>query len=91
MLLAVYAPAALLAFGQGLLLTTLPLYAATFDVSYGLISLVVARGGARHARDRRAGRRAGGPARAAADDAAGHRAGRRSVPSRWPPSTTSRS
>jgi MFS family permease len=42
MLLAVYAPAALLAFGQGLLLTTLPLYAATFDVSYGLVSLVVA-------------------------------------------------
>src|SRR5215218_6361932 len=42
MLLAVYAPAALLAFGQGLLLTTLPLYAATFDVSYGLISLAVA-------------------------------------------------
>jgi MFS family permease len=31
-----------LAFGQGLLLTTLPLYAATFDVSYGLISLAVA-------------------------------------------------
>lgn len=42
MLLAVYAPAALLAFGQGLLLTTLPLYAATFGVSYGLISLAVA-------------------------------------------------
>jgi MFS family permease len=40
--LAVYAPAALLAFGQGLLLTTLPLYAATFGVSYGLISLAVA-------------------------------------------------
>jgi MFS family permease len=40
--LAVYAPAALLAFGQGLLLTTLPLYAATFGVSYGLVSLAVA-------------------------------------------------
>src|SRR4051794_34987767 len=40
--LAVYAPAGLLAFGQGLLLTTLPLYAATFNVSYGIISLVVA-------------------------------------------------
>ncbi|MEA2515756.1 MAG: hypothetical protein QOJ59_5245 [Thermomicrobiales bacterium] len=40
--LAVYAPAALLAFGQGLLLTTLPLYAASFNISYGLISLAVA-------------------------------------------------
>lgn len=40
--LAVYAPTALLAFGQGLLLTTLPLYAATFGVSYGLVSLAVA-------------------------------------------------
>jgi MFS family permease len=41
-LLAVYVPAALLAFGQGLLVATLPLYAATFDVSYGWISLAVA-------------------------------------------------
>ncbi len=38
----VYAPAALLAFGQGLLLTTLPLYVAETGASYGLISLVVA-------------------------------------------------
>lgn len=41
LVLAVYVPAALLALGQGLLLTTLPLYAATFDVSYGLISFAV--------------------------------------------------
>jgi len=41
LLLSVYIPAALLAFGQGLLLTTLPLYVATLGVSYGLISLVV--------------------------------------------------
>lgn len=42
LLLSVYAPAALLAFGQGLLLTTLPLYVADLGVSYGLVSLVVA-------------------------------------------------
>ncbi|MCC6791051.1 MAG: MFS transporter, partial [Thermomicrobiales bacterium] len=41
LLLSVYIPAALLAFGQGLLLTTLPLYIASLDVSYGLVSLVV--------------------------------------------------
>lgn len=41
LLLSVYVPAALLAFGQGLLLTTLPLYVASLGVSYGLISLVV--------------------------------------------------
>ncbi len=41
LLLSVYIPAALLAFGQGLLLTTLPLYVASLGVSYGLISLVV--------------------------------------------------
>ncbi len=39
---AVYLPTALLAFSQGLLLATLPLYAAGFGVSYGLISLAVA-------------------------------------------------
>jgi MFS family permease len=38
----VYAPAALLSFGQGVLLTTLPLYATSFGVSYGLVSLAVA-------------------------------------------------
>lgn len=38
---AVYLPTALLAFSQGLLLATLPLYAADFDVSYRLVSLAV--------------------------------------------------
>jgi MFS family permease len=37
----VYLPSALLAFGQGLLLTTLPLYISSLGVSYGLVSLVV--------------------------------------------------
>src|SRR4051794_27650866 len=41
LLITVYLPAALLAFGQGLLFTTLPLYVASLNVSYGLISLVV--------------------------------------------------
>src|SRR6478609_514337 len=39
--LTIYLPAMLLAFGQGILLTTLPLYAADFTSSYGIISLVV--------------------------------------------------
>jgi MFS family permease len=38
----VYVPAALLAFGQGLLLTVLPLYAASLGTSYGIASLIVA-------------------------------------------------
>ncbi|MDQ3045546.1 MAG: MFS transporter [Chloroflexota bacterium] len=42
LVMAVYVPTALLAFGQGLLLATLPLYAADFNVSYTLISLAVA-------------------------------------------------
>ena len=41
LLWAVYAPTALLAFGQGLLIPTLPLYAGSFDATYGLIGLVV--------------------------------------------------
>lgn len=41
LILAVYTPTALLAFAQGLLLATLPLYAADFDVGYTLISLAV--------------------------------------------------
>jgi MFS family permease len=41
MVWAVYAPTALLAFVSGLLLATLPLYVATFDVSYTVVSLVV--------------------------------------------------
>ena len=39
--MAVYLPAALLSFGQGILVTTLPLYAGTIDSSYGIISLIV--------------------------------------------------
>src|SRR5262245_37617468 len=41
LLLTVYIPAALLAFGQGVLITTLPLYVSSLDVSYGTVSLVV--------------------------------------------------
>jgi MFS family permease len=41
LILTVYLPAALLAFGQGLLLTTLPLYISSLNVSYSLVSLVV--------------------------------------------------
>src|SRR3954453_5501801 len=41
LVITVYLPAALLAFGQGLLYTTLPLYVSTLHASYGLISLVV--------------------------------------------------
>lgn len=41
LVLAVYVPTALLAFGQGLLLATLPLFAATYDVSYGLVAFIV--------------------------------------------------
>ena len=40
-LVAVYVPTSLLAFSQGLLLATLPLYAGGFGVSYRLISLAV--------------------------------------------------
>lgn len=40
-IVAVYLPTALLAFSQGLLLATLPLYAGSFGVSYELISLAV--------------------------------------------------
>lgn len=42
LLLTVYVPAALLAFGQGLLLTTLPLYLSDLHLSYSLVSLIVA-------------------------------------------------
>src|SRR5215217_8498065 len=41
LLLTVYIPAALLAFGQGILITTLPLYVASLDVSYSKVSLVI--------------------------------------------------
>jgi MFS family permease len=41
LVLTVYLPAMLLAFGQGILITTLPLYAADFTDSYSLISFAV--------------------------------------------------
>src|SRR5436305_3860123 len=41
----VYVPTALLAFGQGLLLPTLPAYARSFNVSFGWASLVLAAAG----------------------------------------------
>jgi MFS family permease len=41
----VYVPTALLSFGQGLLLPTLPVYALEFDVSYAVASLVLAAAG----------------------------------------------
>ena len=41
LLLTVYIPAALLAFGQGVLITTLPLYVSSLDVSYSTVSIVV--------------------------------------------------
>jgi MFS family permease len=41
----VYVPTALLAFGQGLLLPTLPAYARSFDVSFGWASVVLAAAG----------------------------------------------
>ena len=42
LVIAVYLPTTLLALGQGLLLTTLPLYAADFGVSYRLVGVAVA-------------------------------------------------
>ncbi len=45
LLLPVYLPTMLLAFGQGMLVPTLPLYAGTFVDSFSLISLVVTAAG----------------------------------------------
>ena len=45
LLLPVYVPTALLAFGQGMLLPTLPAFARSFDVSFGLASLALAAAG----------------------------------------------
>lgn len=45
MLLPVYVPTALLAFGQGVLVPTLPVYALSLDASFGLVSLIVAAAG----------------------------------------------
>ena len=45
LLLSVYVPSALLAFSEGLLLPTLPLFALQFDVSYSVAALVIAAAG----------------------------------------------
>lgn len=45
MLLPVYVPTVLLAFGQGLLVPTLPLYALSLHASFALVSLIVAAAG----------------------------------------------
>lgn len=45
LLIAVYVPTFLLSFGQGITIPTLPLYAQSFGVNFGLISLVVAADG----------------------------------------------
>jgi len=45
LLFPVYVPTALLAFGQGLLLPTLPAFARSFGVSFGLASLALAAAG----------------------------------------------
>ena len=45
MLLPVYVPTALLAFGQGLLVPTLPVYALSLGASFSLVSLIVAAAG----------------------------------------------
>lgn len=45
LMLPVYVPSFLLAFTQGLLIPTLPLYATTFGVSFSLVSLAVAAKG----------------------------------------------
>lgn len=42
LILPVYLPSFLLAFGSGLLIPTLPLYAQSFDLSFSMVSLVVA-------------------------------------------------
>ncbi|MEZ4522538.1 MAG: MFS transporter [Thermomicrobiales bacterium] len=45
LLLSVYIPSALLAFSEGLLLPTLPLFALQFDVSFSVAALVIAASG----------------------------------------------
>ena len=44
-MLPIYSPSILLAFGQGVLIPILPLYVNSFDVSYGLIGIVLASSG----------------------------------------------
>ena len=48
LILPVYVPTFLLAFGRGMLVPILPLYASSFDISYGLIGLVLASQGLRN-------------------------------------------
>jgi MFS family permease len=45
LLISVYLPTALLAIGSGLLLPVLPIYARSFDVSFGMAALVIAAAG----------------------------------------------
>jgi len=45
LLLPVYVPTLIIAFGRGMLVPILPLYAASFDASYGLVGLVIASQG----------------------------------------------
>ena len=45
LLLPVYLPSLILAFGRGMLIPILPLYARGFDVSYGMVGLVLAAEG----------------------------------------------
>lgn len=45
LLLPVYLPTVLLSLGEGLLLPVLPVYALTFDVSFGMAALVIAAAG----------------------------------------------
>ncbi|MBT5877157.1 MAG: MFS transporter, partial [Candidatus Latescibacteria bacterium] len=42
LVLPVYFPTFLLAFGSGILIPTLPLFAGSFDLSFSMISLVIA-------------------------------------------------
>ena len=48
LILPVYIPTFLLRLGSGLLLPILPLYAKSFDISYGLVGLVLAAEGIGH-------------------------------------------
>ncbi|HRW09784.1 MAG TPA: MFS transporter [Caldilineaceae bacterium] len=45
LLMPVYVPTLIIAFGRGMLVPILPLYAASFDASYGLVGLVIASQG----------------------------------------------
>ncbi|NJN81620.1 MAG: MFS transporter [Caldilineaceae bacterium] len=45
LILPVYVPTFLLAFGRGMLIPILPVYAKSFDISYGLVGLVIASQG----------------------------------------------